>query len=380
MRKDYYKRLLIVMLAITLLLAVNSIFSIISVKGMVVFLFIIFIGMVFILKWEKSRVSNSRVVFIVIVMSICYKLMTYIAGLFIGFLSNVYSLTLPNILMNALPIVMIILFTELIRYILSIKSSRKKGYLVLVIILTTLINITYITRSFDFGNPNDVIKFLFVYAVPFLVNNTYLTYQVLKLGIRVNIIYRFIFELPLFLLPLSPDLGYYMTGVFGILVPLFFMFIVHRLTSGEQIRKVQNNKIARNISLVTMTLVGLTVIGLFSGWFRYHILIVATGSMNPKINIGDAIIVDKLNSDEINELELGDVLVFKKMDMIVVHRIVEIETIDGVLTFTTKGDANKSVDSFKTTKKDVIGITNVKIPYIGTPGVWLHDQIAKTKK
>ena len=38
----------------------------------------------------------------------------------------------------------------------------------------------------------------------------------------------------------------------------------------------------------------------------------------------------------------------------------------------TKGDANEDVDNFFTTEKEVYGIVNYSIPYIGLPTVWFN--------
>jgi signal peptidase len=77
---------------------------------------------------------------------------------------------------------------------------------------------------------------------------------------------------------------------------------------------------------------------------------------------------------------VGDVLVFKKQDVIIVHRIAKVDNINGEITFITKGDNNNDIDNFTTSVKDVIGTTNVTIPYVGGPGVWLQDKIERSKK
>ena len=101
--------------------------------------------------------------------------------------------------------------------------------------------------------------------------------------------------------------------------------------------------------------------------------------MEPTINIGDVIVVNKLTPSEIDNLQVGDVLVFKHSDKILVHRITEIEIRGGMRFFYTKGDANETVDSFITKESEVIGIAKQRIPYIGYPAVWLNEKINKNR-
>lgn len=65
--------------------------------------------------------------------------------------------------------------------------------------------------------------------------------------------------------------------------------------------------------------------------FKKTIAVVLTGSMEPTIGVDDLIVVEKTN-----DYEIGDIVVYKSGNMLVVHRIV---SIDGE-TVRTSGDAN----------------------------------------
>lgn len=69
--------------------------------------------------------------------------------------------------------------------------------------------------------------------------------------------------------------------------------------------------------------------------FGYGAAVVLSGSMEPEFSEGDLIIVKKADSFAKN-----DIVVFQDGNMLVVHRIINI---DGK-TITTKGDANKTAD------------------------------------
>ena len=51
------------------------------------------------------------------------------------------------------------------------------------------------------------------------------------------------------------------------------------------------------------------------------------------------------------------------------HRVIEVND----NTFKTKGDNNDEEDAWVVNKKDIIGITKVRIPLLGYPTVWLNE-------
>ena len=119
---------------------------------------------------------------------------------------------------------------------------------------------------------------------------------------------------------------------------------------------------------------------LTSGIFKYYFLTIGSGSMRDKIDVGDVVIVKKLKQNELNQIQVGNVLVFKMDNKVIVHRVIDIKKDkDGVLAFKTKGDANNEADNWYVSEKSVIGVTNYVIPFIGLPSVWLYEFVEGSK-
>ena len=94
--------------------------------------------------------------------------------------------------------------------------------------------------------------------------------------------------------------------------------------------------------------------------------------MEPTINIGDMVIVDKSYQKHIDKLKVKDILVFKVGRKVYTHRIVDIKKENNNYSIKTKGDRKgQSEDSWIVTADDVVGIVKVRIKYIGYPTVWL---------
>ena len=94
--------------------------------------------------------------------------------------------------------------------------------------------------------------------------------------------------------------------------------------------------------------------------------------MTPNILKGDVVIIEKCEG-YFEDVEIGDVIAFKKDGRIIVHRLINKVKTEYGYYFYTKGDANNEPDNFQITEEMVIGEVNLKIPYIGYPAVWLNN-------
>ena len=77
-------------------------------------------------------------------------------------------------------------------------------------------------------------------------------------------------------------------------------------------------------------------------------------------DVGD-LVIGKTTGGNPNEVyEVGDIVVYKTNDQnvsMIVHRIIEIEEIDGVVAYTTKGDNNAVADEAKHSADDIVAVT-----------------------
>jgi len=109
---------------------------------------------------------------------------------------------------------------------------------------------------------------------------------------------------------------------------------------------------------------------LVSCQFRFFAIVIGSESMTGEINKGDVVVCEKYDGDELFE---NQIIVFENNGVRVVHRIVEIEHVDGELRIYTKGDANDNEDNGYRTPEDVFGVVHLKISYIGYPTLWVRE-------
>jgi signal peptidase len=158
------------------------------------------------------------------------------------------------------------------------------------------------------------------------------------------------------------------------------------LTDYRNISKMKRNTIYSLIGVAIIVGGGLLSIYTFFGSFN-PFYVVVSGSMVPKINIGDIVII-KNNSFETKyeNLKVGDIIVFRAPEAttedgkpkVIVHRIAEIGNFFGKEVVTTKGDANPysipGVD-FPILGENYVGKVVYVIPKIGTVSMILTPPI-----
>ena len=104
----------------------------------------------------------------------------------------------------------------------------------------------------------------------------------------------------------------------------------------------------------------------------YKPFIVMSGSMETTINIGDLVIVKKVNSSSIHT---GDIIAFKNGNIVISHRVKEVINDSGTYKFKTKGDNNNVADDFIVSSDAIEGIFINKIPGLGSILLFLGKPI-----
>ena len=92
--------------------------------------------------------------------------------------------------------------------------------------------------------------------------------------------------------------------------------------------------------------------------------------MNPIYYRGDAVIYEKKEATEVKE---GDILVFKKRNATITHRVVKIIDKGNTLAFQTKGDNNDDLDLDVVNSSEVLGTVKYVVKYLGYPTLWFND-------
>lgn len=369
-----YKRIIITISFFLLFLILNLfIFKIDSYLFFTIFILFTLILLIYQVGYEKKYYYREKdIILNLLIYIIIYLIFTYLLGLFTGFTTNSYSLSIKGILFNIFPVLLFIVAGEILRYEVLRKSYPNRIILVLITIIFILLDLSIYINHFDFSSLS-FLNILICVVIPSISKNIFLTYLVGKTHYRESLLYRIIMELRVFILPIYPDFGIYVDSIFNILFPACCFLLVYRFFNKKDIVKVRRYEKSFVFSFVYSFLFisSIIIILLNSGLFRYFSLSIGSNSMSPNINKGDVIVVKDINY--VDNIKKGDVIIFKSSSKLISHRVFQIKDIDSVRYYYTKGDNNKSVDLYPVLDKDIVGVYKFRIRFLGYFSVKIRE-------
>lgn len=374
--KKNEKRILLLEI-ITLLFLILNVFvkNILTEYTIFFFLLVLFLISIYLVGFEKQKILvEKRVLKQIIFYTLSFLIIKYGLGLLVGFLSTSYSLTIVNIFKNSFPILLIIIVEELCRYNICKKGEKNKLIIYISVIIFTLIDVSLIISNYNLNDLESTLKLLITVVCPNIFKNVMLSDFSKKYGFKSCIIYQLIMNLYIYIMPIFPNLDEYLESIVMSLLPMFILIFVNMQFEMKTAEDIRNKHVISKIFSGILISIIIITICLFSNLFPWWIAIIGSGSMTPTINVGDAIIIDKISEKEISKLEVGDILVFKVDKSIYTHRIVNIDVKNDEYYIKTKGDRKGNVvDDWIIRNKDIIGTVKFKISYIGYPTVWLNN-------
>ncbi len=106
------------------------------------------------------------------------------------------------------------------------------------------------------------------------------------------------------------------------------------------------------------------------------IVVVTSDSMEPTLYRGDLLVIQARQAEEI---ALNDIVVYQDEvwhpDGPIVHRVVEIEVVEGNYYYFTKGDNNPTRDPYNRTYREIVGVVVATIPWLGNVSLFLRTPV-----
>ena len=373
--KRGYKRLLFFELILFCILILNSfVWNILSSYVMIIFLIgiLIIFKVLFGLEKDKHRYLKD-ILMEMFIFLLVFFILYYILGIFIGFLRTSNYYTWNGLKTFIIPNILYIILRELIRYYFMCKAQDNKITIISTIVLFIFLDITNNIYFSNMTSSYRVLLFIGLSLLPAICSNIVFSYFTLKSGYKPLIFYSLVINLYQYLLPIIPNPDEYLTSIIKFLLPIILSYRLYKFYKNETNEELRIDYHKKRITpLLGTSIIVIILVYFTSGYFHYWTIAVATNSMKPKINKGDAVIVEKINNNYKN-LKKGDVIAFKYHNTIIVHRIINIVKDGKKNYFYTKGDNNEKEDNFMLKENMIIGVIKFKIPYIGIPTVWLNE-------
>lgn len=338
-------------------------------------LFLIIISFIsyLLLGYRKSKSNNKRksIYFFLLYELAIYFVLFYGSGLLLGYQNNIYSLKIHKIIANSLSPVLIIISGEILRNIIIQANKDKKIVIGIITVLIMMLELFSTLGYYDTTEISGIFKLVASGIIPLLAKHSLLSYLTYHSGLKNSLIYRLSLTIYVYFVPIVPDLGEYLTCLIDIVFPVVVYFTVFNIVTRHDYVKANIDMRRFKISDVVFVAVFIGLVSLVGGVFNHKMISIASDSMNPYIYRGDAVIIKQ--SKPSTTYKVDDVIVFDCNGRNTVHRITQIEEINGEIFYHTKGDNNNAEDNMLVPLNNVYGKVIYKIPYIGYPSVYIEE-------
>lgn len=293
-------------------------------------------------------------------------MLLYLLGLSFGFgRVGVYWSTVYT---YVLPIIAAITAGEILRRILL--SQKKPFATAVAFIAFVILDVALFAEKNAFRDFSAFMSAMGLVVLPALASN--LLYHGLSsnYGALCVIPYRLVVGLYSYLLPFRPAVPNALLAFLKIIFPLILLWFIRLLYKKRTLRISKRSRIAQIVSTVLCLVVMALSVSFIAGMFDTKLIVVASESMSGELEKGDVVIYDTYDGQTV---ETNQIILFDRNGTTVIHRVVEVERINGAYRYYTKGDANEGMDMGYITDADIVGVAKLKIRYLGYPTVWLHD-------
>lgn len=299
-------------------------------------------------------------------------LLYVIGGLFSSFGKSPYSFTPKGILTNLVFVGSMLVGMELSRAWLINRLGKKHTLLALVFVavLYTLLSIP-LARITGLTLGLGSISYMNSTVLPTLAENLLASFLALMGGPLAAIVYRGILQAFWWFCPILPNLSWAFKGLIGTVAPIVGLVVANSLRFRRRPRQARREREGSLAGWIVTTVVAVAVIWFAVGLFPVQPTTVISGSMRPTLDVGDVVIIAKVSADTIKP---GDIIQFREAEGVTtVHRVVEIQEIEGKRVFITQGDANSEPDANPVIPENVVGKAVFDIPKIGWAAIAVKE-------
>ena len=324
----------------------------------------------FVKKRSVHAIEKKQLTLLMVAIAVIALTIYYISGIHFGFRRQLFPL--HHFWKNFLPYAVAVISAEVVRSI--ILDQKKKKLTIIFYFVFVLLDVSLFTGFDAFTSFKGFTELVSLVLFPSLAANFMYHGLSAKYGRGPVIAYRAIVSLYPYVLPVVPNMSQALLAFLRVCLPALVYLLVIKMYSKRRFsiskRATLITVIATSLLIVILT----TVVMLVSCQFRYGMLVIGSESMTGEMNKGDAVIYKQYEGEII---EKEQVILFDKNGTRVIHRVVDIQKINGVTRYYTKGDANEIADDGYITDSNIVGTAKLTIRGIGYPTVWIRSLFKK---
>ena len=324
--------------------------------------------------------KNKKYIIYIFIISCIHIILYFYIGFIFGFTKSPYNHKILSIIKNCFINVLPIISIEITRCVILTRNKNNKLLIVFLTLLLIFIETDYHTIIYLFSNKQELFEYICSNILPLIASSCLFTYLTLKGSYILPLIYRLFIELLILLLPILPDIDWFLKGSTCILSPTLIYILFKYVFTKERndIRKRKENLFTK-ISYSLTFIICISLICFMLGVFKYEPIAILSNSMYPTFSRGDVVIFKKLNDSKLKEIQKNTTIIYSIDDQNIAHRIVKVIHQNETTSYQTKGDNNNSPDIDLVQIEQIKGIYTFHIKYIGFPSVWLYEYFNSEK-
>ena len=318
-------------------------------------------------KRTSHSINKKEVLLLSTIIGVIFVILVQMSGLFFGFYKNPYFVNSKFFLTAILPLTVIIITTEIIRStILDQNNSFSSVLAFLSCLVAEVLAFSNLAGITSFNRFMDLVGLT---LFPAISANIYYHYVSRRFGAIPNVVFRLITTLNVYFVTKVTAMSDALLVCTKIFLPIILLLLFSSLYAKKKKNAIKKESKLGWIGTAFSVAVIVSVAMLISCQFRFGAIVIATESMTGEINKGDMIIYEQYDDQIIKE---GQIIVFNNNNDKIIHRVTRIENIGGEMRYYTKGDANPTEDFGYRTEADIVGLTDIKLAYVGYPTLWLR--------
>ena len=334
------------------------------------------------LKTKKvGSINKKNAMILMIIFSMIYLAVFYALGLYFGFIKSKILFSLRTIVKYIIPLTLIIIGSETIRrtflsHKIEIKYKELKIELssILTYIAMVIIDILIYTEIYNLRSLDDYLTLIgFVFFASLSCNLLY-NYITPRYGSKGIVIYRLVTTLFIYIFPFVTDMYIFFRIFLRLLYPYIMYIVIEKLFSKNDYTVMIKDRRKEIFANTIMIVIATLFVMLVSCQFRFGLLVVGSESMTGTLDKGDALIFEKYTTQEIVE---GQVIIFNYENIQTIHRVIDIQKVNGEYRYFTQGDANSKPDEGYRVKDDISSLVKLRIKYIGYPTLFVRSIFEK---
>ena len=328
-----------------------------NILNYIYFIFLLlfwFLVSFFLSKKKNNSFYQDKVVILIVLLSVVYLLGLFGVGCYFGFTKTLVKVSFVKVI---LPGIVSFYFIERIRALCLEQPGKYHD------IFSFLGSFLFYVLIFGTCQKISILSMIFPIIACCLLSH----FLAKRFGYQAAIIYP-ISILFYYMIPLDFNTPFIIQNVISIFYPYFINFTIESTFSKDNGFSAYHNRKKNAYKTGFVVCISILLVCLVSCQFRYGLLVVGSESMSGAINKGDVVFFQKYQKQL---LKKNDVIVFQEDDLLIIHRIINIQKVNGRLRYYTKGDANPYIDDFNVVDSHIKGVVLFKIPYIGNPTLWI---------